>query len=330
MAACTATGKAICIASGKAIYLAAGAAIRLNSTDLLTLMEISKHMQPMTEIDTTDKSEAGPSAGPNSEPDTKPDTEPNTVHQPDEKGHSSHIDPEEVARFAAIASEWWDARGKFRPLHLLAPTRIRFIRDQLSAHFDREVNSGRPLDGLKLLDIGCGGGLVSEPLARLGGQVTGIDPAGASLDAARAHAVGQGLEINYRDAWAEDLVKEGAQFDAVLCLEVIEHVPDVSAFVKTCRSLVAPGGIMVLSTINRTAKSYAMAIIGAEYVLRWLPTGTHTWSRFVTPGEMANDVAAAGLKLENVQGVVMDPLSGNWSLSERDVDVNYMATAREE
>jgi len=243
--------------------------------------------------------------------------------------HSSHIDPEEVARFAAIASEWWDAKGKFRPLHILAPTRIRYIRDQLSAHFDRDANSGRPLEGLKLLDIGCGGGLVSEPLARLGGVVTGIDPAGASLEAARGHAKGQGLEINYRDAWAEDLVKEGAQFDAVHCLEVIEHVPDVAEFLKTCRSLVAPGGIMVLSTINRTAKSYAMAIIGAEYVLRWLPTGTHTWSRFVTPDEMAKYVELAGLELGNVQGVVMDPLSGNWSLSETDVDVNYMAIARQ-
>ena len=257
--------------------------------------------------------------------ETPTNSEPSSI----DKGHSSHVDPEEVARFAAIASEWWDAQGKFRPLHLLAPSRIKYIRDQIAAHLNRDALSGKPFDGLKLLDIGCGGGLVSEPLARLGGVVTGIDPAGASLEAARSHARGQGLEVNYRDAWAEDLVEEGAQFDAVLCLEVIEHVPDVAAFLKTCRSLVAPGGIMVLSTINRTAKSYAMAIIGAEYVLRWLPTGTHTWSRFVTPQEMADYVDATGLKLGHVQGVVMDPFSGNWSLSETDTDVNHMAIARE-
>ena len=269
--------------------------------DVLTLAPISKHMRGMNKI---------------SENSSRSDL-------------SQHIDPEEVARFAAIASEWWDASGKFRPLHLLAPTRIRYIRDQVAGHFNRELANGTPLEGLRLLDIGCGGGLVSEPLARLGGTVTGIDPAGASLDAARNHAKGQGLEINYRDAWAEDLVVEGAKFDVVLSLEVIEHVPDVAEFLKTCRALVAPGGIMVLSTINRTIKSYAMAIIGAEYVLRWLPTGTHTWSRFVTPEEMAKYVAAAGIKLGNVQGVVMDPLSGNWSLSKDDVDVNYMAIARE-
>jgi len=246
----------------------------------------------------------------------------------DNVGLSQHIDPEEVARFAAIASEWWDAKGKFRPLHLLAPARIRFIRDQLSAHFGRDPLSGKPLRGLKVLDIGCGGGLVSEPLARLGGAVTGIDPAGASLEAARGHAEGQGLEIKYRDAWAEDLVKEEALFDAVLCLEVIEHVPDVAAFLATCRELMAPGGLMVLSTINRTFKSYALAIIGAEYVLRWLPMGTHSWSRFVTPDEIGSYVDKTGLSLENVQGLVLDPLSGAWSLSESDVDVNYMATAR--
>lgn len=246
-----------------------------------------------------------------------------------EAAGSAHIDPEEVARFAAIASEWWDANGKFRPLHLLAPTRIRFIRDQVAAHFSRDPLGTQPLRELSALDIGCGGGLVSEPLARLGAQMTGIDPAGASLDAARSHARGQALEILYRDAWAEDLVAEGAQFDIVLCLEVVEHVPDVGAFINTCRALVAPGGIMVLSTINRTMKSYAMAIIGAEYILRWLPTGTHTWSRFVTPDEMRKHVAAAGLTVGDVQGVVMDPLSGNWSLSDTDVDVNYMAVAFE-
>ena len=240
-----------------------------------------------------------------------------------------NIDPDEVARFAAIASEWWDAKGKFRPLHLLAPTRLKFIRDEICAHFQRDAKSDKPFGGLAVVDIGCGGGLVSEPVARLGGKVTGIDPAGASLEAARAHAEGQGLDINYRDAWAEDLVREGEKFDVVVSLEVVEHVPDVAEFLKTARALVAPGGIMVLSTINRTLKSFGLAIVGAEYILRWLPMGTHTWSRFVTPDEMAQHVAEAGLKLHHLQGVVLDPLSGAWSLSDDDFDVNYMAVARE-
>ena len=242
---------------------------------------------------------------------------------------SDNMDPEEVARFAAIASEWWDAKGKFRPLHLLAPTRLKFIRDEICAHFGRDGKSHLPFAGLSFVDIGCGGGLVSEPLARLGGEVTGIDPAGASLEAARSHAGGQGLEINYRDVWAEELVSEGAKFDVVVNLEVVEHVPDVAAFLKTARALMAPDGIMVLSTINRTIKSFGLAIVGAEYILRWLPTGTHTWSRFVTPDEMSRHVAGAGLKLDHVQGVVLDPLSGAWSLSDSDFDVNYMAIARE-
>ena len=239
-----------------------------------------------------------------------------------------NIDPEEVARFAAIASEWWDAKGKFRPLHLLAPTRLKFIRDEICAHFERDGKSQLPFSGLTFVDIGCGGGLVSEPLARLGGDVTGIDPAGASLEAARSHAEGQGLAIDYRDAWAEDLVSEGAQFDVVVNLEVVEHVPDVAEFLKTARALVAPGGMMIVSTINRTIKSFGMAIVGAEYILRWLPTGTHRWSRFVTPDEMAGFMTEAGLELDHIQGVVLDPLSGTWSLSDSDLDVNYMAVAR--
>ncbi len=243
--------------------------------------------------------------------------------------HKDNVDPDEVARFAAIASEWWDAKGKFRPLHLLAPTRLKYIRDEICGHFGRDAISPRPLEGLRVLDIGCGGGLVSEPVARLGGRVTGIDPAGASLEAARAHAERQGLKIDYRDAWAEDLVSEGELFDVVLNLEVIEHVPDVGAFLKTARALIAPGGVMILSTINRTLKSYGMAIVGAEYILHWLPRGTHTWSRFVTPDEMGALVADAGLELGRVQGVVFDPITGDWSLSDHDVDVNYMALARE-
>jgi 2-polyprenyl-6-hydroxyphenyl methylase/3-demethylubiquinone-9 3-methyltransferase len=240
------------------------------------------------------------------------------------------LDPAEIERFARSAAEWWDTGGKFRTLHRIGPARMTFLRDALLRHFDRPP-AGRPvrpspLSGLSILDIGCGGGLVCEPLARLGARVTGIDPALESIEAARCHAEAQGLAVSYRVARVEDLAAEGHTFDAVSCLEVVEHVPDAGAFLKTCAALVRPGGLMLLSTINRTVKAYVLAIVGAEYVLRWLPVGTHQWERFVTPDELARHLNAAGLAAPTFQGLVYNPLADTWSLSA-DTDVNYFASA---
>ena len=239
---------------------------------------------------------------------------------------SSTLDPAEVARFARIASEWWDPKGKFRPLHRLGPTRLAFIRSRLAAHFGRTDGGLKLLDGITALDIGCGGGLITEPLTRLGCRMTGLDPAPENIAAARAHADEQDLAIDYRAATVEALVAEGALFDAVLCLEVVEHVPDPGAFLALCARLVRPGGLLIASTINRTVKAYVLAIVGAEYVLRWLPVGTHQWERFVTPDEMARYLAAAGLGTASCEGMVYDPLADRWSLS-LDTDVNYLAAA---
>lgn len=238
---------------------------------------------------------------------------------------ASNIDDAEVARFRAIAAEWWDERGKFRPLHQIGPVRLQFIRDELLRHFSLKPGL-KPLAGLRLLDIGCGGGLISEPLARLGGTVTGIDPGAENVQIARSHAEPQGLAIDYRACTAEDLVAAGELFDAVVCLEVVEHVPDVAAFVRTCASLVKPGGILVMSTINRTLKSYALAIVAAEYVLNWLPRGTHQWERFVTPEELARHMTAAGLIAPTLSGMSYNPIQDVWSLS-KDTGVNYLAAA---
>ena len=240
------------------------------------------------------------------------------------------LDPAEIERFARLAAEWWDTGGKFRTLHLIGPARMTFLRDQLLRHFDRPLGApkplARPLDGLSILDIGCGGGLVCEPLARMGAAVTGIDPAPENIEAARRHAGAQGLTVSYRVARVEELTGEGRAFDAVSCLEVVEHVPDVGEFLKTCASLLRPGGLMLLSTINRTVKAYFLAIVGAEYVLRWLPVGTHQWERFVTPDELAQHLRGAGLGTPTFQGLVYNPLADTWSLSA-DIDVNYFAAA---
>lgn len=237
-----------------------------------------------------------------------------------------NIDPSEVERFGAMAAEWWDPDGKFRPLHQIGPARLSFIRDEILAATDRAAGGLRPLSGLKILDIGCGGGLICEPLARMGAHVTGIDPAHESIEAARQHAKGQGLDIDYQARRAEDLVAEGRTFDVVLCLEVVEHVPDVGAFLQSIAPLVRPGGLMILSTINRTIKSYALAILGAEYLLRWLPVGTHQWERFVTPDELSRFASSASLTPRNTRGVVYNPLISIWSVSS-DTDVNYMISA---
>lgn len=239
---------------------------------------------------------------------------------------SPTLDPSEIGRFERMAAEWWDPQGKFRPLHLLGPARLTFIRDEILAHFRRPPSGMRPLAGLSLLDIGCGGGLLCEPLARLGATVTGLDPGVENIEAARRHAQAQGLGIDYRAGTVEEFAQSGATFDVVSCLEVVEHVPDVPAFLKACSHLVRPGGLMLLSTINRTLKAYALAIVGAEYVLRWLPIGTHQWDRFVTPAELAQHLAQAGLSTPRFKGMVYSPLSDTWSLSD-DTDVNYLASA---
>lgn len=236
------------------------------------------------------------------------------------------LDPDEVARFQAIAAEWWDANGKFRPLHQIGPARLTFIRDQVLAHFGRPAGGLKPLAGLSVLDIGCGGGLVSEPLARLGAQVTGVDPGEETIAAARTHAAAQNLQIDYRVATAEALADAGETYQVVLCLEVVEHVPDVETFIKLIVRLVQPGGILILSTINRTWKSFGLAIVAAEYILGWLPRGTHTWDRFVTPDELSGHIRTAGLTPGAMKGIVYDPLRDRWQTAD-DTDVNYMIAA---
>jgi 2-polyprenyl-6-hydroxyphenyl methylase/3-demethylubiquinone-9 3-methyltransferase len=239
---------------------------------------------------------------------------------------STTLDAKEVDRFAKLAGEWWDANGPFKPLHRINPVRLTYIRDQLCRKFGRDKAAASSLAGLRVLDIGCGGGLVAEPLARLGAELTGIDPAPENIAAAKAHAEGARLDIAYRATTAEALAAEGSTFDAVLLLEVVEHVRDVPLFLRSVAPLVKPGSVMILSTLNRTLKAYALAIIGAELILRWLPLGTHNWNRFVTPEELRGALRGAGLTLTDVTGMVYNPLADEWRLA-RDMDVNYFATA---
>ncbi|MEI9993591.1 MAG: bifunctional 2-polyprenyl-6-hydroxyphenol methylase/3-demethylubiquinol 3-O-methyltransferase UbiG [Rhizomicrobium sp.] len=232
------------------------------------------------------------------------------------------IDPAEVAKFSAMAAEWWDPAGKFAPLHKFNPVRLQFIRDTAAAHFGR--TGLKAFAGLALLDIGCGGGLLCEPMARLGFAVTGVDPSEKNIGTARAHA--GTLPITYRAASAEALEAEGAAFDVVLNMEVVEHVADLKAYLQACARLVKPGGLTIVATLNRTLKSLALAKIGAEYVLRWLPPGTHDWNKFVAPAELRRLLEGAGLNPLKTQGVAFDPLNWDWHLSD-DVDVNYMVVA---
>lgn len=240
---------------------------------------------------------------------------------------SATFDPSEVERFERIASAWWDPNGKFRPLHRQGPARLSFIRGRLIGHFGLPEGTQKPLKDLNILDIGCGGGLISEPLSRLGANVTGIDPTTEAIAIARRHAELQGLQIDYRAQRAEDLLAARESFDAVVCLEVVEHVPDVGAFLKMLSGLVRPGGLIVLSTLNRTWKSYGLAIVAAEYVLGWLPTGTHDWNRFVTPVELRRHLEAAGFEPQAFTGIVYDLMHDEWRLNDRDLDVNYIGAA---
>lgn len=237
------------------------------------------------------------------------------------------IDPDEVAKFTAMADEWWDPKGKFKPLHKFNPVRLRYIRDVAERHFGLEPNLKKPLSGLRLLDIGCGGGLVSEPMARLGAEVVSVDASEANIKTAMTHAEGTGLNIDYRVGTAEGLIEAGeAPFDIVLNLEVVEHVADPAQFLTDTSSLVKPGGFMLVATINRTAKAFALAIVGAEYVLRWLPRGTHEFDKFLKPSEIEDALSKAGMQTEPPQGVFYNPIADAWRLSN-DASVNYMMLA---
>jgi 2-polyprenyl-6-hydroxyphenyl methylase / 3-demethylubiquinone-9 3-methyltransferase len=256
---------------------------------------------------------------------TTPPNRRSTSPFPTEEARSS-VDPEEVAKFTRLAAEWWDPNGKFRPLHQFNPVRLGFIRAAAAAHFARDEKSLTPFQGLNLLDIGCGGGLLSEPMARIGFAVLGVDPSEKNVKTASAHAAGTGLRLDYRATTAEALAEEGASFDVVLNMEVVEHVADLGGFLRACGALLKPSGFMIVATLNRTLKSLALAKIGAEYVLRWLPAGTHDWNRFVTPAELDGFLEDSGLRVARVQGVSFDPLRWEWRLSS-DTDVNYMMVA---
>ncbi len=240
---------------------------------------------------------------------------------------SSTIDTAEIEKFQAMAAEWWNPEGKFKPLHMLNPCRLDYITQQIAAEYARDLAAPRPFEGLRILDIGCGGGLLSEPMARLGADVVGADAAERNIPVARIHAEKQGLPIDYRHTTAETLAEAGETFDAVLNMEVVEHVPDPLTYLAACRKLLRPGGLMVCSTLNRNAKSYVQAIVGAEYVMRWLPKGTHDWRKFVTPDELYDLLRQAGLDPVDRTGFVFNPLLWDWSLSKRDLTCNYVTTS---
>ena len=247
------------------------------------------------------------------------------VQGPSKAGRST-IDAAEVERFGALAAEWWNPNGKFRPLHKFNPVRLAYIRDQVAARFGRDPREARPFEGLRFLDIGCGGGLLSEPMARLGAEVVGADAAATNIEVAKLHAAESGVEIDYRATTAEALADAGEKFDVVLNMEVVEHVADIDLFVGKCAEMVKPGGIMFVATINRTLKALGLAIIGAEYVLRWLPRGTHQFGKLVRPDELEKALAGAGLTVADRTGVVYNLLADRWQRS-RDMDVNYMVLA---
>ncbi len=237
------------------------------------------------------------------------------------------VDPAEIARFAAMAGEWWDPRGRFAPLHRMNPARLRLIRDAICRSFGRDPAGARPFDGLRIVDLGCGGGLICEPMARLGATVTGIDAGAEAVEVARTHAGQSGLAIDYRHGTAEALAEAGEAFDVVLNLEVVEHVSDVAAFMAAAGALVKPGGLQIVATLNRTLRSMALGVVAAEYVLRWVPPGTHDWRKFLRPSEVAAHLRAAGLTVERAIGLTYDPLTDSWRESG-DLGVNYTMVAQ--
>jgi 2-polyprenyl-6-hydroxyphenyl methylase/3-demethylubiquinone-9 3-methyltransferase len=237
------------------------------------------------------------------------------------------IDPAEVERFSRMAAEWWDPTGKFKPLHRFNPVRLAYIRDRVAEQFGRDPHSSRPFHGLRFLDIGCGGGLLCEPMTRLGATVVGADASETNIEVARLHAAQSGLSIDYRATTAEDLADAGEQFDVILNMEVVEHVADVPLYMSKCAQMVKPGGIMFVATINRTLKALGLAIVGAEYVLRWLPRGTHQYEKLVRPDELERALAASGMEITDRTGVTYNLLADRWQKS-RDLDVNYMVLAR--
>ncbi|WP_025900035.1 bifunctional 2-polyprenyl-6-hydroxyphenol methylase/3-demethylubiquinol 3-O-methyltransferase UbiG [Sneathiella glossodoripedis] len=247
-----------------------------------------------------------------------------------EAANSKSVDPQEIKNFASMADEWWDESGKFKPLHKFNPLRIAYIRDQVIKHFlDLEPNaplSLKPLKGLRLLDIGCGGGLLSEPMARLGAEVVAADASSTNIKVASLHAEQSGLQIDYRHTTAEELAATGEKFDVILNMEVIEHVADLEGFSKSCCQMLKPGGLMFVATLNRTLKSYALAIVGAEYILRWLPVGTHNWKKFLRPSEVVSLLRQNDLQIKEIKGASYNPIDATWSLS-KDLSVNYMLCA---
>ena len=236
------------------------------------------------------------------------------------------INDEEVAKFSAMAEQWWDPKGKFKPLHKFNPVRLAYIRDKTVGHFGRDGSQRRPLEGLRLLDVGCGGGLLCEPLTRLGATVIGVDAAERNIRIARLHAAQSGLDVDYRATTAEALAAAGERFDIVLNMEVVEHVDNVPLYMKSCADLVAPGGLLFSATINRTARALAFAIIGAEYVLGWLPRGTHSYDKFLTPDELTALIERNHMRVIDRTGVVFHPLADEWRQS-RDLGINYMVLA---
>ncbi|MEP2706225.1 MAG: bifunctional 2-polyprenyl-6-hydroxyphenol methylase/3-demethylubiquinol 3-O-methyltransferase UbiG [Roseibium sp.] len=239
------------------------------------------------------------------------------------------IDSEEVARFSAMANEWWDPTGKFKPLHKFNPVRLSYIKQEVCRQFDRDPKSPDAFKGLRFLDIGCGGGLLSEPMARLGAEVVGADPSEVNIEIAKLHMQSSSLQIDYRAETAEALADAGETFDVVLNMEVVEHVADVPLFMDATSRMVREGGLMFVATINRTLKAYALAIVGAEMVLRWLPKGTHSYEKLVKPSELEAPLNAAGLNITDRSGVSYNPLTDSWAQS-RDMDVNYMLLATRE
>ncbi|EAP85761.1 MULTISPECIES: bifunctional 2-polyprenyl-6-hydroxyphenol methylase/3-demethylubiquinol 3-O-methyltransferase UbiG [Sulfitobacter] len=239
----------------------------------------------------------------------------------------STVDPAEIEKFQAMAAEWWDENGKFKPLHMLNPCRLDYITAQIAGEFDRDLKSPEPFRGLRILDIGCGGGLLSEPMARLGATVVGADAAAGNIPVAQVHAQQSGLDIDYRHTTAEALAEAGEQFDVVLNMEVVEHVASPIDYLIACRTLLKPGGLHICSTLNRNPKSFMMAIVGAEHVMRWLPKGTHEWSKFITPDELFDLLHKAGLTAVDRKGFVFNPITWSWRLSDRDLSVNYVTAS---